>query len=82
MLPVDALVLMMANSGMTMVQLAAKIGRSKNYITSTVTTSRKRSGSIATETMLKVADACGYKLAYVKHGEVPEDAIVLTLNDD
>lgn len=82
MLPVDAVVLMMNSSGMTMVQLAEKIGRSKNFITSTVARSRQRGGSIATDTMLKVADACGYKLAYVKHDEVPEDAIVLTLSDD
>lgn len=82
MLVSEALVSMMNLSGISQVQLSERIGRSKNFIAATVCKSRQRNCSISTETMLMAASACGYSIAFVKKGEAPEGAMVLTVKDD
>lgn len=69
----DAMRTIVSNAGLSMRAASERMGRSPNWLGATLA----RSGSSEAGTLAELAAACGYALALVPLGELPEGAIVV-----
>lgn len=72
MQPNDAIRAIATNAGLSLRTVSERIGKSPNHLSSALQNKDKQAGFVAT-----VAAACGYVLALVPAGELPEGAITV-----
>lgn len=72
MTPNDALRAIVSASGASLRTVSERIGKSPNHLSSALQNKDKQAGLLAS-----VANACGYALALVPLGSVPDGAIVI-----
>lgn len=64
-------------SGNSMRGVSEAIGRTPNYLNSTVRRSELSGGGLNSPTLARVADTCGYSLALIPKGTEPPGALVI-----
>lgn len=64
-------------SGKSMRAVSEDMGRSSNYVYSSLEQSQRKGGGLHSATLAGIANACGYSLALVPHDQVPPDALVI-----
>lgn len=74
---IDAISMIVKQSGKTKRALSASMGKSPNYLCSIMGQSERLSGGVNSSTLAAIAQACGCVLAVVPADDVPESATVI-----
>lgn len=78
----DAILAAIDSSGESQRSVSLRLGRSPNYIASVLEQSRRKGGSVNSGTLASIADACGYDVALVPHGqELPSGSMRIDAPD-
>ena len=73
----DGVRYIVGTTGMSMRSLSAEMGRNSNYLTNILSQSASNAGGVNSATLVSVAAHCGYVLAFLPEGDIPDDAVVL-----
>lgn len=64
-------------SGMSSRAVSVKMGKSANYVSAVIASSRNKGGGVYSATLANLADVCGYALALVPVADLPDTAITV-----
>lgn len=77
MIAAEAIRHIVRSSGLSMREASSRMGMTPNYISSVVRQAERMDADLVSSTLARAAEACGYVLAFVPEGELPEGAVAI-----
>lgn len=77
MKPIEAIYLITNESGLSLSNISTAMGKSRQFVATII----GRNCCPVTKTLIEILDVCDYALCAIPKGKVPENAVVIDLND-